>query len=164
MSDVAYFNQAFHSFALIILQPPMRFQKLLTALCLLLLGYTASAQEVGVRFGDVVGNTVALDMRFNNVHADVSFGDGLGVEVLWDVIYKPLGGEAFNWYLGVGPSALIDDPFWLGGSAEVGLEYHFNGVPIAIGADWRPTLWLIEETDFNAGGFGFNARFCFGGK
>ncbi|HMC97015.1 MAG TPA: hypothetical protein VKG92_05145 [Flavobacteriales bacterium] len=67
---------------------------------LFFLVHAASAQELGVRFGDVVGNSVALDARVNNLHADISFGDGLGVEVLWDLLYKPLGNTDLHWYLG----------------------------------------------------------------
>ena len=119
------------------------------------------SQELGARFGDVLDNNVAVDAvfslgKFKRVHADVSFGSGVGVELLWDFIYQPLGEEALNWYLGAGPSVLIDDPFLLGFSGEVGFEYRFTEVPIAVGFDWRPTLFIIEETDFHAGGFGFN--------
>lgn len=130
-------------------------------------GRSANAQELGLRFGDVVGNTVAIDGmislgEFSRVHADVSFGDGLGVEALYDFLYKPLGAEAFNWYVGVGPSMLIDDPFFLGISGEIGLDYHFNGVPLSLSLDWRPTFWLIEETDLSGRGFGLNVRYVFG--
>ncbi|TAF74160.1 MAG: outer membrane insertion C- signal [Flavobacterium sp.] len=127
----------------------------------------ATAQEIGVRFGDVTGNDVAVDAvfsagKFSRIHADVSFGNGgVGVEALYDFIYRPLGGESFNWYLGVGPSAFIGDDFLLGASGEIGLEYKFKGAPIALGLDWRPTLWIVEDTDFHAGGFGLNLRYVF---
>jgi len=126
-----------------------------------------NAQEIGVRFGDVTGNDVAVDAvfsagKFSRIHADVSFGNGgVGVEALYDFIYRPLGSESFNWYMGAGPSAFIGDDFQLGLSGEVGLEYRFKGAPIAIGVDWRPTLWVLEDTDFHAGGFGLNVRFVF---
>jgi hypothetical protein len=130
--------------------------------------YSSKAQEVGIRWGDVVGNDFAIDGvfglgEFSRIHADVSFGNGVGVEALWDFLYRPLG-ESFNWYVGAGPSLYIDDPLWLGISGEVGLEYHFDGAPIAIGADWRPTFFLIDDTDFEAGGFGVNIRYVFGGR
>jgi hypothetical protein len=126
-------------------------------------------QELGVRFGDVTAGHVAVDAmfsagKFSKIHADVSFGSGVGVDALWDFLYKPLGGEAINLYLGAGPYVWIDDPFWLGLAAEAGLEYRFNSVPIAIGADWRPRLSLIETTDFHWEGFGVNVRFIFGRK
>ena len=142
-------------------------KKLLVVLALVLTGYSGFSQEIGVRWGDVLGNDIALDMMLRSgeahrLHADVSFGDDVGVELLWDFAYRPLGGEAFFLYAGLGPSMLFAEDFWLGISGEIGLEYRFNGVPIAIGADWRPTFWIIDDTDFRAEGFGVNARFIFG--
>ncbi len=130
---------------------------------------TLSAQEVGVRIGGVNGGGgAAIDAVFGTgstrIHADLGFFDnGIGVEVLWDLLYKPLGGEAFNWYLGVGPSAIIGDPFRIGVSGEAGLEYRFNGAPIVLGLDWRPTFWIIDDTKFGADSFGLNVRYNFGG-
>ena len=127
----------------------------------------AKAQEVGVRFGEVVGGNAAIDAmfsagKFSRIHADVSFGgNGLGVEALYDFLYRPLGDEAFTWYVGVGPSILIDDPFFFGVSGEIGIDYHFSGAPLALGFDWRPTLWLIETTDLTGNGFGLNIRYVF---
>jgi hypothetical protein len=147
-------------------------KKLVTIIALtgvmFLFNHNSTAQEIGARFGSVVGGNVAVDAvlslgEFSRIHADVSFGNGVGVEALWDFFYRPvdIGGENFNWYAGAGPSILISNPFYFGFSGEFGLEYHFDGVPIALGVDWRPTFWLIETTDFTADGFGFNARFVF---
>lgn len=125
------------------------------------------SQEIGIRFGDVTGNDVAVDGvfssgKFSRIHADVSFGNGgVGADALWDFIYKPIDGDNLKWYLGAGPSVFIGDDFLLGASGEVGLEYRFDEVPIALGLDWRPTLWIVEETDFHAGGFGLNVRYVF---
>lgn len=127
----------------------------------------SNAQEIGVRFGDVARNNVAIDGvfatgKFNRIHADVSFGgDGVGIDALWDFVHRPLGNEAFKWYLGAGPSMSIDNDFWFGVSGEIGLEYHFKGAPIALGVDYRPTLWIVQDSDFNAGGFGCNIRYVF---
>jgi len=129
---------------------------------------TGKSQELGLRFGDAIGNNVAIDGiftlgQFSRVHADVSFGNnGVGVEALYDFLYKPLEGESFHWYVGAGPYVFLADPFGLGVAGEVGLEYHFNGAPIAIGADWRPAFNIVENTDFYWGGFGFNVRYVFG--
>lgn len=143
-------------------------KKLLTVSCLVLFAHFGFSQEVGIRFGDVLGNDVALDAvfktsQFSRVHADVSFGNGVGIDVLWDFLYKPfqVEGEGFHWYMGVGPSAYIDDPFWFGVSGEVGAEYQFK-FPMSLSIDWRPTFYIIENTDFHAGGFGVNLRYVFG--
>ncbi len=141
---------------------------LLISIFALIAGYYAGAQEIGVRFGGTNGaGGVALDGVFGagpgRIHADLGiYNGGVGVDVLWDFIYKPLGGEAFNWYLGAGPTTYIGDDFWLGVCGEIGLEYRFNSVPISLGVDWRPTLWVIEETKFGADSFGLCARFRFG--
>ncbi|MHC1777025.1 MAG: hypothetical protein AB9834_16615 [Lentimicrobium sp.] len=130
--------------------------------------YYADAQEIGVRFGGTNGaGGVAIDGVFGDgpgrIHADLGiYNSGVGVDVLWNFIYKPLGGEAFNWYLGAGPTTYIGDDFWLGACGEIGLEYRFNSVPISLGVDWRPTLWVIEETKFGADSFGLCARYRFG--
>jgi hypothetical protein len=144
-------------------------KKIVVLASILFLGYSASSQELGLRFGDVLGNNVAVDGvfkagKFSRIHANLSFGDGVGIEALWDFIYRPLGGEAFNWYVGVGPSLLIDDPTWFGASGEIGLEYRFNGAPLALGVDWRPTFFLFDKTTFDAGGFGLNIRYVFKGS
>lgn len=120
------------------------------------------AQEIGIRFGDAIGGNYAVDgiiglAGFSRIHADVSFGDGVGVEALWDFMYKPLA-PSFNWYVGVGAFAFLGDPFQLGVSGEIGLEYHFD-FPMAIGADWRPSFRIIEDTHFSASGFGVNVRY-----
>jgi hypothetical protein len=127
-----------------------------------------NAQEVGVRFGGTNGGGgAALDAVFGagpgRIHADLGFySSGVGIDLLWDFLYKPLGGEAFNWYLGAGPTTTIGDDFWLGVCGEAGLEYKFNSVPISMGVDWRPTFWIIEDTKFGADSFGLNVRWRFG--
>jgi hypothetical protein len=131
-------------------------------------GYS-KAQELGVRFGNISGGNVAIDgtfgtAKFSRIHADVSFGSGVGIDFLWDFIYRPLGGEALNWYVGAGPYTQIADPFWLGVAGEIGLEYRFQQVPIALGADWRPALSLVSSTEFHREIFGINVRYIFGGK
>ena len=126
-----------------------------------------TAQEIGVRFGEVARNNVAVDAVFytnaSRIHSNISFGNnGVGVDALWDFIYDDIGGEAFNWYAGVGPSGNFGDgDFYLGVSGEIGIEYLFNGVPITLGLDYRPTFWIVEDTDFEWGGFGLNVRYRF---
>ena len=141
----------------------MNFKKLFLLIALTMAFSYSNAQEIGLRFGDVTGGNVAIDGILNTgknrIHADLSFGHGLGIDVLWDLLYKPLNPQELHWYVGIGPSMLIDDPFWLGVSGELGMEYHFRNVPISLGLDWRPTVFLIDETEFAAEGFGFNVRY-----
>ena len=145
-------------------------KKILLVSALILSGiFISNAQELGVRFGNISGGNVAIDGifstgEFSKIHADVSFGNGVGIDVLWDFLYRPINGEAFKWYVGAGPYTFIGDPFQLGVIAEIGLDYHFNKVPISISADWRPFFRIIDNTDFGAEGFGVNVRYVFGKK
>lgn len=132
-----------------------------------------SAQEVGIRLGDGGAIDLVFGTGVGRIHANVGwsldindndskYNDALYVDVLWDLLYKPLQ-DNFYWYVGVGGAARIGDPFRLGAAGELGIEYRFSEVPIVLGADWRPTFWLIESTDFSAARFGINARWNFGG-
>ncbi len=139
---------------------------LLIGIMLVTLG-TTQAQELGVRFGDVIGGNVALDAvfstsEFSRIHADVSFGgSGIGVDALWDFAYKPMGDLPLNWYAGVGPSVYLGNPLALAAAGELGLEYRFDSDPISLSLDWRPYFVLVEYTDFYGGAFGFNIRYIF---
>jgi len=140
---------------------------LVATLTIITLGI-ANAQELGLRFGQVSGGNIAVDGifstgQFSRIHADVSFGSGgVGIDALWDFLYRPLGDEAFNWYVGAGPYTFIGDNFDLGIAGEIGLEYRFKGAPLVLGGDWRPYFEIIDETNFHAGGFGLNIRWVFG--
>ena len=128
---------------------------------------SSSAQELGVRFGEIIGGNVAVDALFTTsdfsmVHADVSFGGGgVGVEALWDFVYRPLGNIPMNWYMGAGPSAYLGNDFLLGASGELGLSYKIPDVPISISADWRPTFILVDTSTFAGDRFGLNLRYVF---
>ncbi len=132
--------------------------------------YYGNAQEVGLRFGDVSAGSVAIDVifstnNFERLHGDISFGDGVAADLLWDFVNRPLNYEAINWYMGVGPYLGIIDggsDFNLGLAFEIGLEYRFRDAPIALGCDYRPSLEIIDETRGHFGGFGLNIRYIFG--
>jgi len=148
----------------------MKKLKILLAVFFMAFGLSlqSQAQEVGLRFGDSNGNNIAVDAivslgDFQRIHADVSFGgDGVGLEVLWNPLFRPVGNSDFNWYAGFGPSLFLGDPFTLGAAGEIGIEYAIRDVPITIGADWRPVFVIVEDTSFVPNGFGINIRWRFG--
>ena len=142
--------------------------RLLVLVCLLSFG-GLKAQEVGLRVGGLYGNWgIAMDGVFDagvsRMHVDLGYYTG-GVEadVLWDLVYEPLPYvESLYGYIGIGSSVRFANPFLLGVAGEVGFEYRFTQLPIVLGADWRPTFWLLENTEFTAGRWGINARWNFG--
>jgi len=58
------------------------------------------------------------------------------------------------------------------GTSRIGYEFRLTESPIDLQqfthpekldyADWRPSFIIIENTDFEAGWFGFNVRYVFG--
>jgi hypothetical protein len=142
----------------------MRKLFIILILALVCLKY-ANAQELGVRFGNVVGNYAAVDfamaVKSGRLHADVSFGNGVGLEGLYDFLFGPLGDDNLYYYVGVGAYVWIGDPFGLGIPAEAGLEYRFQSVPLALGLDWRPAFQILDDTDFHFDRFGLNLRYVF---
>jgi hypothetical protein len=144
-------------------------QGMFVAAMIVVMSFGSNAQEIGVRFGGTNGaGGVAIDGifstgQFNRVHADFGiYSGGIGIDALWDFLYQPINDTDLNWYLGFGPSTYIGSEFWLGASGEIGAEYQFPTVPISIGIDWRPTIWLVKETTFGADSFGLNVRYVFG--
>lgn len=136
----------------------------------------SKAQEVGIRFGAVSAGNIAIDGvfstgDFSRLHGDISFGKVVSADLLWDFVYRPITDETFNWYMGVGPylgifdndaSLNSDTEFQLGGAFEIGLEYRFYNLPVAIGLDYRPAVEVIQTTQLHLDGFGFNLRYVFG--
>ena len=98
------------------------FRHFLAVITLVIAGaLVTNAQEVGIRFGGTNSRGgAAIDGvfsagQFSRIHADLGiYKGGIGIDALWDFLYKPLGDEAFNWYLGVGPSTFLGEDFWLG--------------------------------------------------
>ncbi len=133
------------------------------------LAFSAQAQELGIRWGSVATNDVAVDAivslgDYSRIHVDASFGNGVGLDALLDFLYKPvLGDDALYWYVGAGASTFLGDPFLLGASGELGLQYTFD-FPMSLSADWRPTFWIVKEEfidGFEANSFGINIRYVF---
>ncbi len=141
-------------------------KKLLFLLLISPIFYSLSAQELGLRFGEMAGNNIAIDGVLNfktgRLHTDISFGEGVGVDIIYDFIYNPIK-ESSNiyYYVGIGIASLIYSDFELGATGEAGLELRFNSIPIVLGLDYRPSIMVIGNTDFHWNGFGVNIRYVF---
>lgn len=125
-----------------------------------------TAQEIGVRFGDMYGNNIAVEgtipIKTKRIHASVSFGDNIGVDALYDFAVESIfRSPDLHYYVGVGLTTLFASEFKLGVAGEVGLEYTFPRTPLALGIDYRPAIIVIEKMDFIYANFGFNVRYVF---
>lgn len=134
--------------------------------CLVFFAYHLSAQEVGVRLGDMYGNNIALDatipIKSKRVHAAISFGDNIGVDAIYDFVVEPMfRSPDLRYYVGLGVTTLFSSEFKLGVMGELGIEYGFPRTPVTVGIDYRPAVIIIEKMDFIYGNFGLNVRYRF---
>ncbi len=127
---------------------------------------SVNAQELGLRFGEMTGNNIAIDgilnFKTSRLHTDISFGDGVGVDIIYDFIYSPIStASKMYYYVGMGVVTLFYSEFEMGATGEVGFEYRFDGIPFVIGLDYRPSIIVIGSTNFHWNGFGVNMRYVF---
>ncbi|MGY5354344.1 hypothetical protein [Wenyingzhuangia sp. IMCC45467] len=124
------------------------------------------AQEIGIRLGSFGTSSVAIDGIVNfedytRLHGDITFGNGIGANLLYDFKVAPFkeSNPNFQYYFGVGIGTFIGDPFILGVNGETGMEYIFRKTPITLGLDWRPQLNILTKTSLDILRVGFNIRY-----
>lgn len=130
----------------------------------LILSSALFSQEIGIRVGDFTYSSVAIDgiVDFNDstrLHGDITFGDGIGANLLYDFTVSNLDNSDFQYYFGTGLSTFVGDPFILGVNGEAGIEYLVKNIPVTIGVDWRPQLNVITKTSLEILQFGINIRY-----
>lgn len=133
---------------------------------LVFFGYQLSAQEIGIRFGDMYGNNIGIDatipIKNKRIHTTVSFGNNVGLDVLYDFAVESIfRSPDLRYYAGVGLTTLFASEFKLGVMGELGIEYSFPRTPVSLGLDYRPAIIVVENMDFIYGNFGLNVRYRF---
>jgi hypothetical protein len=137
----------------------------------------ASAQSyknaigLGLDFGS--GSTLigpSFKHKFNSNtagQAELLFGDhSTRLQAFYQYHQAIDGASGLNWYIGGGPglnffsySGYDQTNFLL--IPMAGLDFKIPSAPIAMSFDWRPTAWIGDNSDFEAGRFGFGFRFTF---
>ncbi len=121
--------------------------------------------EIGLRFNTSENPfSIAIDGVYNlssgnRLHANIGIENGVGFDLIHDWV-ATFNNNRLIFYPGIGASLYIIDELFLGVTAEFGLEYRFD-VPISIGIDYRPTLFLISDLSLQSNGIGFNVRYRF---
>ena len=151
----------------------MKLSSRILVLLLILVGakQVVFAQEVGIRSGQMAVNQVAFDVtaptgNYGKVHSNLSLGNqGIGADVLYDFYIGSFPKQnGLTWYAGAGGTTYFIDNLRVGPAIEIGLQYDFMHDPFSISFDWRPTYWLINESDaddFQYYSFGINLRYSF---
>lgn len=150
----------------------------LFVLTLGLLSTSVQAQykhALGGRFGTANGisfktfngkNDRALDLILNfQSKNDYSYFRFTG---LYEIHQNIENADGLRWYYGFGGTLgsrnykpTDDNELLLGIDGVIGLDYKFNGAPINLSLDWKPTLEVAPNTGLNAKGLGLSFRFTF---
>jgi len=137
----------------------------------------ASAQSyknaigLGLDFGNgstLVGPSFKHKFSSNAAgQAELLFGDhSTRLQAFYQYHQGIAGANGLDWFIGGGPGL----NFFSYGNYDqtnfllipmAGLDFKIPGAPIAMSFDWRPTAWIGDNSDFEAGRFGFGFRFTF---
>lgn len=133
--------------------------------------YKTSA-GLGLDFGDgstLVGPSVKhFFTRHGAGQAEILFASHLTtINLFYQYNADIKGAKGLQWYAGGGPSLNF---FSFNGFSSTdfalkpmaGLEYKFDGAPLSVAFDWRPTIYLGDnDSRFGAGRFGAGFRYTF---
>lgn len=136
----------------------------------LLVTSIVSAQELGLRLGDGAGLDFVYGSGAGRMQANIGWQVSnifdppikhmLYGDVLWTVLYKPVG-ENFYWFMGLGGTVLYHEDLLLGAAGQLGIEHPFTQMPLVVGVDLRPTLWVYEFPGVRLRRIGIYARWNF---
>lgn len=122
--------------------------------------------ELGVRLASGDGRAFgSIDAIFtlsdiNRIQADLALDNnalGLAASYQWQSVLQ----NKFSWF--IGPGAYIgfyENATPMKIEAVAGFEYHFEEIPLALGLDVRPGIFIIDGDDFESN-FGLNIRYVF---
>ncbi|WP_457269138.1 hypothetical protein [Pedobacter sp. UYEF25] len=123
---------------------------------------------LGIDFGDgstLVGPTIRHHFSKNGaVQGEVLFGSNATfIQAFLQYNAAIPGAKGLDFFAGGGPSVGIGN----GSSAFYlipmgGLDYKFDGAPIALSLDWRPRIYIGDNnSSTNVGRFGLGFRYTF---
>lgn len=125
-----------------------------------------NAIGLGIDFGTgstLVGPSFKHFFSENNVGKfEVLFGNYVAIQAFYEYHKMIDGAPGLQWFAGIGAGVGLDE----NNSAFLlkpigGLDYKIDGVPLSFSFDWRPTAFIGDNSDFEAGRFGLGFRFAF---
>ncbi|HUQ66038.1 MAG TPA: hypothetical protein VM101_07775 [Flavitalea sp.] len=125
-----------------------------------------NAIGLGIDFGTgstLVGPSYKHFFGENNVGKfEVLFGNYVAIQGFYEYHKMIEDAPGLKWFAGIGAGVGLDEnnsAFLL--KPTGGLDYKLNGIPLAFSFDWRPTFFIADNSDFEAGRFGLGFRFAF---
>ena len=125
-----------------------------------------NAIGLGIDFGNgstLLGPSYKHFFSENNVGKfEILFGNYVAIQAFYEYHKMIESAPGLQWFAGVGAGVGLDEDnsaFLL--KPTGGLDYKIDGVPLSFSFDWRPTFFIGDNSDFEAGRFGLGFRFAF---
>ncbi len=125
-----------------------------------------NAIGLGIDFGNgstLVGPSYKHFFSENNVGKfEILFGNYVAIQAFYEYHKMIEGAPGLQWFAGIGAGVGLDEnnsAFLL--KPTGGLDYKIDDVPLSFSFDWRPTFFIGDNSDFEAGRFGLGLRFAF---
>lgn len=87
---------------------------------------------------------------------------------VYQLSYEISAVKNLGWYFGFGPRVELfsyDKSFYFSGGVgivgQIGMDYHFDAIPLQLSLDFRPCLYLIPYNAFRWGDFALGIRYLF---
>lgn len=123
----------------------------------------------GITFKHFMNNRNALDFILN-FRAKKNHYSSFRLTGLYE-IHNPIRNAAgLQWYYGIGggigsytykDNSHKDSDIYLSVDGVLGLDYKFNGAPINIALDWKPSFDITPDQGLDFEGVGLSLRFAF---
>lgn len=139
-------------------------KSILLALVLLLIGSTSAYSQqyrhaVGLKFGYDFALTYKLNLSEANsldlglnLHPWGHFGLNVYGYYNWQWAINPVPG--LSWYVGPGAHiGFLHQDFYFSINGQIGLEYKFQNIPLALSLDWGPGVGFRAGKDYFGVGF-----------
>ena len=125
-----------------------------------------NAIGLGIDFGNgstLLGPSYKHFFSENNVGKfEILFGNYVAIQAFYEYHKMIEGAPGLQWFAGIGAGVGLDEDnsaFLL--KPTGGLDYKIDGAPLSLSFDWRPTFFIGDNSDFEAGRFGLGFRFAF---
>ena len=87
---------------------------------------------------------------------------------VYQLAYEIPAVKNLGWYFGFGPRVELfsyDKSFYFSGGVgvvgQIGMDYHFDAIPLQLSLDFRPCLYLIPNTAFRWKDYALGIRYTF---
>jgi len=121
---------------------------------------------IGPRFGGMSGLSLKKYGGYNTSALEFIAGwnfdnevNGFTLTGLWEKLAPLTGHGQISAIIGLGPTVTFGDPFRLGATGIIGVDWRLKAVPVNMQVDWAPTYFFVGGSHFSAINVAYTVRY-----